>query len=200
MALAILLAVVGASAEHGTGAPQLRRGPASVVLSVLFTLAGLAGVGSLALLFWGLVTRNRRKPRRLGASAALPDPGRGGGLGYLRLPDRTVSARRPRATPSVPTGIGRKTAVQRWFSDKSPAVQHRRVLYDLEPRHRPRRPRRPPRDGEARALDGLASGPAPAAPPHVRRGHHVGRWRRPRARARGAWHAARFGDRGRPGH
>src|ERR1019366_515581 len=60
MALVILLAVVGASAEHGTGAPQLRRGPASVVLSVLFTLAGLAGVGSLALLFWGLVTRNRR--------------------------------------------------------------------------------------------------------------------------------------------
>ena len=115
MALVILLAVVGASAEHGTGAPQLRRGPASVVLSVLFTLAGLAGVGSLALLFWGLVTRNRRKPRRLGASAALPDPGRGGGLGYLRLPDRTVSARRPRATPSVPAGIGRKTAVQLTF-------------------------------------------------------------------------------------
>jgi hypothetical protein len=27
---------------------------------VLFTVAGLAGVGSLALLFWGLVTRNRR--------------------------------------------------------------------------------------------------------------------------------------------
>jgi hypothetical protein len=49
MALVILLAVVGASAEHGTGAAQLRRGPASVVLSVLFTLAGLAGVGSLAL-------------------------------------------------------------------------------------------------------------------------------------------------------
>jgi hypothetical protein len=80
MALVILLAVVGASAEHGTGAAQLRRGPASVVLSVLFTLAGLAGVGSLALLFWGLVTRNRRsldgsEPRRhspiLVAGAAL---------------------------------------------------------------------------------------------------------------------------------
>jgi hypothetical protein len=80
MALAILLAVVGASAEHGTGAAQLRRGPASVVLSVLFTIAGLAGVGSLAQLFWGLVTRNRRSldgsgPRRhspiLVAGAAL---------------------------------------------------------------------------------------------------------------------------------
>ena len=58
--LLILLAVVGASAEHGAGAAQLRRGPASIVLSVLVTLAGLAGVVSLALLFWGLVTRNRR--------------------------------------------------------------------------------------------------------------------------------------------
>jgi len=51
--LLILLAVIGASAEHGTTASHLRRGPASVVLSVLFTLAGLSGVGSLALLFWG---------------------------------------------------------------------------------------------------------------------------------------------------
>ena len=58
--LLILLAVIGASAEHGTAASHLRRGPASVVLSVLFTLAGLSGVGSLALLFWGLVRRNRR--------------------------------------------------------------------------------------------------------------------------------------------
>lgn len=58
--LLILLAVVGASAEHGAGAAQLRRGPASIVLSVLVTLAGLAGVVSFALLFWGLVTRNRR--------------------------------------------------------------------------------------------------------------------------------------------
>ena len=50
------------------------------MLSVLFTIAGLAGVGSLALLFWGLVTRNRRSldgsgPRRhspiLVAGAAL---------------------------------------------------------------------------------------------------------------------------------
>ena len=60
VALLILLAVIGASAEHGTAASHLRRGPASVVLSVLFTLAGLSGVGSLALLFWGLVRRNRR--------------------------------------------------------------------------------------------------------------------------------------------
>ena len=58
--LLVLLAVVGGSAEHGAGAAQLRRGPASIVLSVLVTLAGLAGVVSLALLFWGLVTRNRR--------------------------------------------------------------------------------------------------------------------------------------------
>ena len=80
VALLILLAVVGACAERGAGAAQLRRGPASVVLSVLFTLAGLAGVGSLALLFWGLVTRHRRsldgsEPRRhspiLVAGAAL---------------------------------------------------------------------------------------------------------------------------------
>ena len=67
--LLVFLTVIGASAQHGTGAAHLRRGPASVVLSVLFTLAGLAGVGSLALLFWGLVTRNRRtldgsEPRR----------------------------------------------------------------------------------------------------------------------------------------
>jgi hypothetical protein len=67
--LLILLTVIGASAEHGAGAAELRRGPASVVLSVLITLAGLAGIASLALLFWGLVTRNRRSlngsaPRR----------------------------------------------------------------------------------------------------------------------------------------
>jgi protein-S-isoprenylcysteine O-methyltransferase Ste14 len=80
VALLILLAVIGGSAEHGAGAAQLRRGPASVVLSVMFTLAGLAGIGSLALLFWGLVTRNRRsldrsEPKRhspiLVAGAAL---------------------------------------------------------------------------------------------------------------------------------
>jgi hypothetical protein len=59
--LLILLSVLGASATHGTGAAQLRRGPASILLSVLFTIGGLAGVGSLALLFWGLVTRNRRR-------------------------------------------------------------------------------------------------------------------------------------------
>ncbi len=59
--LLVLLAGIGASAEHGAGAAQLRRGPASIVLSVLITLAGLAGVASLALLFWGLVTRNRRR-------------------------------------------------------------------------------------------------------------------------------------------
>jgi hypothetical protein len=56
----ILLAVVGASAQNGADVAELRRGPASVVLSVLITLAGLAGVGSLVLLFWGLVTRNRK--------------------------------------------------------------------------------------------------------------------------------------------
>ena len=56
----MLLAVIGASAQHGAGAAELRRGPASVVLSVLITLAALAGLGSLALLFWGLVTRNRK--------------------------------------------------------------------------------------------------------------------------------------------
>jgi len=61
VALLILLSVLGASATHGTGAAQLRRGPASILLSVLFTIGGLAGVGSLALLFWGLVTRNRRR-------------------------------------------------------------------------------------------------------------------------------------------
>ena len=78
--LLLLLAVIGASAERGLGASQLRRGPASAVLSVLFTIAGLAGIGSLALLFWGLVTKNRRgldssEPRRhspiLVAGAAL---------------------------------------------------------------------------------------------------------------------------------
>ena len=58
--LLIVLAVTGASALHGAGTSQLRRGPASVVLSVLITLAGLAGLASLALLFWGLVTRHRR--------------------------------------------------------------------------------------------------------------------------------------------
>src|ERR1019366_1526559 len=31
----MLLAVIGASAQHGAGAAELRRGPASVVLSVL---------------------------------------------------------------------------------------------------------------------------------------------------------------------
>ena len=39
------------------------------MLSVLITLAGLAGVASLALLFWGLVTRKRR---------SLDDSGRRG--------------------------------------------------------------------------------------------------------------------------
>ena len=57
----LLIAVLGASAEHGVGTAQLRREPASLLLSVLLTLGGLAGVGSLALLFWGLVTRNRRR-------------------------------------------------------------------------------------------------------------------------------------------
>ena len=80
VAFLILLAVIGGSAEHGSGVAELRRGPASVVLSVLFTLAMLAGIASLALLFWGLVTRNRRsldgsEPRRhspvLVAGAAL---------------------------------------------------------------------------------------------------------------------------------
>ncbi len=56
----IVLAVMGASALHGAGTSQLRRGPASILLSVLITLAGLAGIASLALLFWGLVTRHRR--------------------------------------------------------------------------------------------------------------------------------------------
>jgi len=60
VSLLVLLAVIGASAEHGAGSTQLRRGPASVVLSVLITLAMLAGVASLWLLIWGLVTRNRR--------------------------------------------------------------------------------------------------------------------------------------------
>ena len=56
----ILLAVIGASADDLAGASQLRRGPASVVLSVLITLAGLAGVASLVLLIWGLVTNKRK--------------------------------------------------------------------------------------------------------------------------------------------
>jgi len=56
----ILLAVVGGAAEHGAGTAQLRRGPASILLSVLMTLSGFAGVASLMLLFWALVTRNRR--------------------------------------------------------------------------------------------------------------------------------------------
>jgi hypothetical protein len=59
LALLILLTVVGATAEHGAGTAQLHRGPASAILSVFITLAGLAGIGSLALLFWGLVRRNR---------------------------------------------------------------------------------------------------------------------------------------------
>ena len=67
--LLIVLAVIGGAAEHGASATQLRRGPASVVLSVLITLAGLAGVASLIMLIWGLVTKNRRSldsdsPRR----------------------------------------------------------------------------------------------------------------------------------------
>ena len=60
-AFIVVLAVIGASADHGAGAAQLRRGPASIVFSVLITITGLAGVGSLMLLFWGLVTRNRRR-------------------------------------------------------------------------------------------------------------------------------------------
>ena len=60
VALMILLAVVGGAAEHGAGTAQLRRGPASILLSVLMTLSGFAGVASLMLLFWALVTRNRR--------------------------------------------------------------------------------------------------------------------------------------------
>ncbi len=60
VALIILLAVVGGAAEHGAGTAQLRRGPASILLSVLTTLSGFAGVASLMLLFWALVTRNRR--------------------------------------------------------------------------------------------------------------------------------------------
>jgi len=60
IALIILLAVIGGAAEHGAGTAQLRRGPASIVLSVLMTLSGFAGVASLMLLFWALVTRNRR--------------------------------------------------------------------------------------------------------------------------------------------
>lgn len=58
--LLVVLAVIGASAQHGTGTSHLNRGAASILLSVLVTLAGMAGVGSLALLFWGLATRKRR--------------------------------------------------------------------------------------------------------------------------------------------
>ena len=58
--LLILIAAIGASAQHGAGAAALRRGPASVLLSVLVTLAGLAGAGSLALVFWGLAKRHRK--------------------------------------------------------------------------------------------------------------------------------------------
>lgn len=58
--LLVAMAVTGASATRGAGAAELRRGPASVLLSVLITLAGLAGVASLGLLFWSLVTRSRR--------------------------------------------------------------------------------------------------------------------------------------------
>jgi len=60
VALLLVLAVIGGSAEHAAGAYHLRRGPASVVLSVLITLAGFAGVASVVLLFWGLVTRKTR--------------------------------------------------------------------------------------------------------------------------------------------
>ena len=72
VAALILLAVIGATWQHGPGAAALRRGPASVVLSVLITLAGLAGVASLALLFWGLVTRNRRRPDDSGRRGRSP--------------------------------------------------------------------------------------------------------------------------------
>jgi hypothetical protein len=80
LVLVILLTVIGGAAQHGASAAQLRRGPASVVLTVLITLAGLTGIVSLGLLFWGLVTRNRRsldssEPKRhspiLVAGAAL---------------------------------------------------------------------------------------------------------------------------------
>jgi len=64
--LLILLAVIGASAEHGTAASHLRRGPASVVLSVLFTLADFpASARSRCCL--GAGEEEPEEPRRLRA-------------------------------------------------------------------------------------------------------------------------------------
>jgi hypothetical protein len=60
MAVLVLLGAAGASAQHGVDAAQLRRGPASIVLSVLITLTGLAGICALGLALWSLVTRERR--------------------------------------------------------------------------------------------------------------------------------------------
>jgi hypothetical protein len=59
LAVVIALTIIGATAGHEADTAQLQRGPASAILSVFVTLAGLAGIGSLLVLFWGLVRRNR---------------------------------------------------------------------------------------------------------------------------------------------
>ena len=128
VALLIVLAVIGGSAEHGAGAAELRRGPAPVVLSVLVTLAGLAGIGSLALLFWGLVTRNWRS-RRLWTPTAPPCAGRGWRLGHVRFLIGTARARRTRPTPSVRPGTRPELGLPRGRNKRFSALQRRRLFH-----------------------------------------------------------------------
>ena len=71
-AILVLLAVMGASAQHDAGAARLERGAASIVLSVLATLAGLAGAAVLVLLLWTVTAGRRRTPGAAGSRRRSP--------------------------------------------------------------------------------------------------------------------------------
>jgi len=74
VAVLILLAVVvlGATPRQGATGVALRRGTASIVLSVLVTLAVLFGVATFALLCWASV--GRRRERALGDATTRRSP------------------------------------------------------------------------------------------------------------------------------
>ena len=59
VALLLATAAIGASAEHGTGRAELDRQGASIVLSILATLALLVGATVFARIIWALLTGGR---------------------------------------------------------------------------------------------------------------------------------------------
>ena len=128
--LLIFLAVIGGSAEHSTGTAELRRGPASIVVSVLITLALLAGVFSLALLFWGLVTRHRRSLDTSAPQRHSPILVAGALLAiFAGLAALLALAARGRRSPPV-AGLGAARFSRRRVGRKGLAVQCRCILRD----------------------------------------------------------------------